>query len=73
MKIIKNITINENIWNDIKLLFTTSPVWFNFDLIISGTADKAYVQDSNYASSAWSNIRYKGVKYNSYKIITTRL
>ena len=47
----------------------TAPV--NFDLIISGTADKAYVQDSNYASSAWSNLRYKGVKYNSYKIITT--
>jgi hypothetical protein len=46
----------------------TTPV--NFDLIISGTADKAYVQDSNYASSAWSNIRYKGVKYNSYKIVS---
>jgi hypothetical protein len=41
----------------------TSPV--NFDLIISGTADKALVQDSNYNSQAWSNIRYNGVESNS--------
>lgn len=41
----------------------TSPV--NFDLIISGTADKAQVQDSNYSSQAWSNIRYNGVRSNS--------
>jgi hypothetical protein len=34
----------------------------NFDLIISGTADRAQVQDSNYASEAWSNLRYNGVK-----------
>lgn len=41
----------------------TSPV--NFDLIISGTADRAQVQDSNYSSQAWSNIRYNGVRSNS--------
>jgi len=41
----------------------TTPV--NFDLIISGTADRAQVQDSNYSSQAWSNIRYNGVKSNS--------
>jgi hypothetical protein len=41
----------------------TTPV--NFDLIISGTADKALVQDSNYNSQAWSNIRYNGVESNS--------
>jgi hypothetical protein len=38
----------------------TAPV--NFDLIISGTADRALVQDSNYTSEAWSNLRYNGVK-----------
>jgi len=38
----------------------TKPV--NFDLIISGTADRAPVQDSNYTSEAWSNLRYNGVK-----------
>jgi hypothetical protein len=37
----------------------------NFGLIISGTADRALVQDSNYNSYAWSNIRYNGVKVNS--------
>jgi hypothetical protein len=41
----------------------TTPV--NFNLIISGTADRAQVQDSNYSSQAWSNIRYNGVKSNS--------
>lgn len=41
----------------------------NFDVIISGSADRALVQDSNYASSAWSNIRYKGSRYNSFKYI----
>lgn len=41
----------------------TAPV--NFDLIISGTADRAQVQDSNYSSQAWSNIRYNGVRSNS--------
>lgn len=43
----------------------TSPV--NFDLIISGTADMAQVQDSNYNSYTWSTIRYNGSRYNSYK------
>jgi hypothetical protein len=38
----------------------TTPV--NFDLIISGTADRAPVQDSNYSSNAWSDLRYNGVK-----------
>lgn len=41
----------------------TTPV--NFDLIISGTADRAQVQDSNYTSQAWSNIRYNGVESNA--------
>lgn len=38
----------------------------NFDLIISGTADPAQVQDSNYSSAAWSNIRYNGSRASSY-------
>jgi len=37
----------------------------NFNLIISGTADRAQVQDSNYESSTWTNIRYNGVRSNS--------
>lgn len=50
----------------------TTPV--NFDLIISGTADRAQVQDSNYSSQAWSNIRYDGVKSNSpdFNQLTTK-
>lgn len=38
----------------------------NFGLIISGTADPAQVQDSNYSSAAWSNIRYNGSRVSSY-------
>lgn len=42
----------------------TTPV--NFDLIISGTADRAQVQDSNYNSYTWSALRYWGSRYNSF-------
>jgi hypothetical protein len=42
----------------------TTPV--NFELIISGTADRALVQDSNYNSYTWSALRYWGSRYNSY-------
>jgi len=41
----------------------TTPL--NFIPIISGTAVHAAVQDSNYASKAWSNIRYNGVRSTS--------
>ena len=37
----------------------------NFGLILSGTADRAAVQDSNYSSRAWSNIRYNGSRISS--------
>lgn len=40
----------------------------NFGLILSGTADRAFVQDSNYSSKAWSNLRYNGSRTNSYRI-----
>jgi hypothetical protein len=39
----------------------------NQSLILSGSADRAYVQDSNYNSYSWSGIRYNGSKYNSVK------
>jgi len=41
----------------------------NFILIISGTADRAFVQDSNYSSKAWSNLRYNGSRTNSFRNI----
>lgn len=41
----------------------TTPL--NFIPIISGTAVHAPVQDSNYASKAWSNLRYNGVRSTS--------
>jgi hypothetical protein len=41
----------------------TTPL--NFLPIISGTAVHASVQDSNYASKAWSNLRYNGVRSTS--------
>jgi hypothetical protein len=42
----------------------------NQSLILDESADRAYVQDSNYTSQAWSNIRYNGSKTNSYRIIS---
>jgi len=54
-------------WMDID--YSQNPlVPINFGLIISGTADRAFVQDSNYNSKAWSNIRYNGSKTTSYRI-----
>ena len=37
----------------------------NFNQLIDGTGLRAKVQDSNYASKAWSTIRYDGSKYSS--------
>jgi hypothetical protein len=39
---------------------------YNISLLIAGTANKAAVQDSNYSSAAWSNIRYNGSRQSSY-------
>jgi hypothetical protein len=56
------------VWMDVD--YSQNPlVPVNFGLIISGTADRAFVQDSNYSSKAWSNLRYNGSRTNSY--ITT--
>jgi hypothetical protein len=55
-----------NIWMDVD--YSQNPlVPVNFSLIISGTADRAFVQDSNYNSKAWSNLRYNGSRTNSYR------
>lgn len=54
-----------DVWMDVD--YSQNPLTpVNFGLIISGTADRAYVQDSNYSSQAWSNIRYNGSKTTSY-------
>jgi hypothetical protein len=54
-------------WMDVD--YSQNPlVPVNFDLIIAGIADRAFVQDSNYSSKAWSNIRYNGSKTTSYRI-----
>jgi hypothetical protein len=54
------------IWMDVD--YSQNPLTpINFDLIISGTADRAFVQDSNYSSKAWSNLRYNGSRTNSYR------
>lgn len=55
-------------WMDVD--YSQNPVTpINFSLIISGTADRAFVQDSNYSSKAWSNIRYNGSRTNSFRNI----
>jgi hypothetical protein len=55
------------VWMDVD--YSQNPlVPINFGLIISGTADRAFVQDSNYSSKAWSNLRYNGSRTTSYRI-----
>jgi hypothetical protein len=55
-------------WMDVD--YSQNPlVPINFGLIISGTADRAFVQDSNYSSKAWSNLRYNGSRTNSFRNI----
>jgi hypothetical protein len=57
-----------NTWMDVD--YSQNPVTpVNFGLIISGTADRAFVQDSNYSSKAWSNLRYNGSRTNSFRNI----
>ena len=56
-----------NVWMDID--YSQNPLTpINFGRIISGTADRAFVQDSNYSSKSWSNIRYNGSRTTSYRI-----
>jgi len=37
----------------------------NFELIVSGTAQKAQIQDSNYTQTGWTNGRYNGSRNSS--------
>jgi len=56
------------VWMDVD--YSQNPLTpINFGLIISGTADRAFVQDSNYSSKAWSNLRYNGSRTNSFRNI----
>jgi len=56
------------VWMDVD--YSQNPLTpVNFGLIISGTADRAFVQDSNYSLKSWSNSRYNGSRTNSYRII----
>jgi len=43
-----------------------STVPSNFEQLLSGSATRADVQDSNYSSKSWSNIRYNGSRVSSY-------
>jgi hypothetical protein len=47
----------------------------NLDYIISGTAERALIQDSNYSQNSWINSRYNGTRvssldFNSYTKLT---
>jgi hypothetical protein len=47
----------------------------NLDYIISGTAERALIQDSSYSQNSWVNSRYNGTRvssldFNSYTKLT---
>ncbi len=52
-----------NIYQDID--YSTGLVPTNFNLLISGNADAAPIQDSNYTATGWSNSRYNGSRVSS--------
>jgi len=55
-------------WMDID--YSQNPlVPVNFNNILNNSADRAFVQDSNYNSKSWSNLRYNGSRTNSFKNI----
>jgi hypothetical protein len=45
--------------------YSTGLVPTNFELLVSGNADYASVQDSNYTATGWANSRYKGSRVSS--------
>ena len=45
----------------------------NFVDIMTGSGTPAPVEDSNYASTAWSRIRYEGSQYNSFTLPGTNI
>jgi hypothetical protein len=52
-----------NIYQDVD--YGEGPIPINFNLIISGSAVKAPIQDSNYSQRGWSNGRYDGSRNSS--------
>ena len=55
-------------WMDID--YSQNPlVPVNFNNILNNSADRAFVQDSNYNSKSWSNLRYNGSRTNSFRNI----
>ena len=63
--IINNATTPQysTIYQDID--YSTGLVPTNFNLLVSGNADYAPVQDSNYTATGWANSRYKGSRVSS--------
>jgi hypothetical protein len=56
-----------------KVDYDQSPVIpSNLTIILDNSAPRAQVQDSNYDSRAYSNIRYNGSRTNSYRVITNQ-
>jgi len=53
------------IYQDVDYTSTGGFIPINFDLIVSGSAVRASVQDSNYSQAGWSNGRYNGSKVSS--------
>ena len=54
-----------SIYQDVDYNSNGGPIPVNFNLIISGAAKKAQVQDSNYTQTGWSNGRYNGSRNSS--------
>jgi hypothetical protein len=52
-----------SIYQDID--YSNGLVPINISLLVSGTADKAPIQDSNYTSKGWTNSRYNGSRVSS--------
>jgi len=56
------------VWMDVD--YSQNPVIpVNFNNILNNSADRAFVQDSNYSSKSWSNLRYNGSRTNSFRNI----
>ncbi len=53
------------IYQTVNYASSGGPIPINFDLIVSGAAPKASIQDSNYSQAGWSNGRYDGSKVSS--------
>jgi hypothetical protein len=73
-----NAVMNNAIENQVsqffmKVDYDQSPVIpSNLTIILDNSAPRAQVQDSNYDSRAYSNIRYNGSRTNSYRVITNQ-